>query len=177
MNDPASTLTEPATDNAKALIALVDAAAQRLQIADPVAASKFRTGDHIDDPVREQQVLDTVAAVAVVKNIDPGYVKGVFRDQIDATSAIEHILFARWKLDPPSAPVATPDLHACRIAIDTLNQVMINEIAAQWDSLRSPTFSVDLERAKKAVVGARRLDPLYQRALDHVTRRYCRQRR
>jgi chorismate mutase len=176
-NEPAGAMTEPPADNANtnALIALVDAAAQRLQIADPVAASKFRIGDPIDDPVRELQVLNAVAAEAVVKHIDPDYIKDVFRDQIDATSAIEHIRFARWKLDPLSAPVAGPDLRACRVAIDTLNQVMLNEIALQWDSLSSPHCTADLEGAKNAVIGTRKLDSIYQKALDYVTHRYCRQ--
>jgi chorismate mutase len=175
VNEPASMMTKPPAGNANALIALVDAAAQRLQVADPVAASKFRTGDPIDDLVREQEVLNAVAAEAVAKHIDPGYIKDVFRDQIDATSAIEHIRFARWKLDPLSAPVAGPDLRACRVAIDTLNQVMINEIALQWDWLNSPNCTADLNDAKRAVVGTRKLDSLYQKALVYVTHRYCRQ--
>jgi len=40
------------------LLPLVDAAAERLQIADPVAAAKLHDGGLIQDPVREQQVLD-----------------------------------------------------------------------------------------------------------------------
>jgi chorismate mutase len=160
--------------NTSGLVALVDAATQRLQIADPVAASKFRTGDPIDDPLREQQILDAVAAEAVAKHIDPGYIRDVFRDQIDATSAIEHIRFARWKLDPLNAPVAAPGLGACRVAIDTLNRVMLNEIALNWHSLGSPTCATDLNAAKKAVISARTLDPTYQEALDYVTHRYCR---
>jgi chorismate mutase len=148
-----------------------------LQIADPVAASKFRTGDPIDDPLREQQILDAIAAEAVAKHIDPDDVRSLFRDQIDATSAIEHIRFARWKLDPRNAPVAAPGLEECRVAIDTLNQVMLNEIALQWDPLRSPHCAADLNAAKEAVIGARRLDLLYQEALDYVTHRYCRRGR
>lgn len=39
---------------------LVDDAAQRLLTADPVAASKYLTRGAVDDPTREQQVLDSV---------------------------------------------------------------------------------------------------------------------
>jgi chorismate mutase len=45
-------------------LSLVDAAAQRLQTADPVAASKFLTGGQVDDPQREHQVIDSVSADA-----------------------------------------------------------------------------------------------------------------
>ncbi|HUO39125.1 MAG TPA: chorismate mutase, partial [Mycobacterium sp.] len=43
------------------LDALVDAAAQRLQTADPVAAVKWQTGSNIDDPPRVSQVLGAVS--------------------------------------------------------------------------------------------------------------------
>jgi chorismate mutase-like protein len=90
------------------LQALVDAAAQRLQTADPVAASKFRTGGQVDDPQREQQVIDAVTADAALAHIDAGYVHDVFRNQIDATDSLEHSRFAQWKLDPASAPGPPP---------------------------------------------------------------------
>jgi chorismate mutase-like protein len=70
------------------LQALVDAAARRLQTADPVAASKFRTGGQVDDPQREQQVIDAVTADAALAHIDAGYVHNVFRNQIDATDSL-----------------------------------------------------------------------------------------
>ena len=103
------------------LQALVDAAARRLQTADPVAASKFRTGGQVDDPQREQQVIDAVTADAALAHIDAGYVHNVFRNQIDATDSLEHSRFAQWKLDPASAPASAPDLSASRATIDTLN--------------------------------------------------------
>ena len=47
-------------DPPPALNDLVDAAAQRLQTADPVAASKWLSGGPITDPARVRQVLDMV---------------------------------------------------------------------------------------------------------------------
>jgi len=81
------------------LQALVDAAARRLQTADPVAASNFRTGGQVDDPQREQQVIDAVTADAALAHIDAGYVHNVFRNQIDATDSLEHSRFAQWQDD------------------------------------------------------------------------------
>jgi chorismate mutase len=161
-------------DSPSPLFALVDAAAQRLQTAEPVAAVKYRTGGAVDDPQREQQVIDSVTAAAAARHIDTGYVRDIFRNQMDATNAIEHARFADWKLDPSAAPAAAPDLSASRATIDQLNRAMINEIAAQWDSLHSPSCGVDLENAKIAVIATRQLDDLYQRALTYATHSYCR---
>ncbi|WP_166903841.1 chorismate mutase [Mycobacterium sp. DL440] len=153
---------------------LVDAAAQRLQTADPVAANKFRAGGPIEDQQREQQVIDATIAEAGSRHIDPAYVGEVFRDQIDATVAVEYGLFSQWKLDPATAPADAPDLAASRTTIDALNHTMVNEIADQWPVLHSAACRADLVSAADAVASARNLDPLYRRALDHATRSYCR---
>ncbi|OBG85836.1 chorismate mutase [Mycobacterium sp. E802] len=152
---------------------LVDAAAQRLQTADPVAANKFRTGGPIEDVLREQQVIDATRAQAGARNLDQDYVGAVFRDQIDATVAVEHGLFARWKLDPSAAPVSAPDLGASRSTIDALNHTIVDEIANQWPALHSPSCPADRATAVEAVATARELDPLYRQALDYATRSYC----
>ena len=155
------------------LFTLVDAAAQRLQTADAVAASKWTTGGPIEDPARERQVIDAVTAVAKEKGVDPLYVERAFRDQIDATVAVEYALFSEWKMDPAKAPTVAPNLSESRGAIDALNQTMVAEVAAQWEWLRSSTCATELEAARTAVVGERNLDPLYQRALAYATRSYC----
>ena len=156
------------------LVPLVDAAAQRLQVAEPVAASKLLTGGLIEDPAREQQVLDAVAADATDRQIDPAYVTSAFRDQIDATVAIEYTRLAQWKFDPASAPVQAPDLASSRATIDGLNRTMVGEMADEWAVLHSPTCMADLDAAKTVVTEARSLDPLYRQAIDFATRHYCR---
>ena len=113
---------------ANPLAALVDAAAQRLLTAEAVAAWKFNTGGVVVDPRREQEVIEAVATYAVARSVDPDYVKGVFRDQIDATRALEHGRIAQWKLDPASVPADVPELSACRADIDELNRTMVDEI-------------------------------------------------
>jgi chorismate mutase len=156
------------------LYALVDAAAQRLQTGDAVAASKWTTGGPIEDHAREQQVIDAVTTAARDRGVDTGYVGRVFRDQIDATVAVEYGRFSEWKLDPASAPVTAPNLSDSRTAIDGFNRTMVAEIAAQWDSLHSPGCLGDLEAARNAVVVDRGFDDLYQRGLAFATGSYCR---
>ena len=155
------------------LYELVDAAAQRLQTADPVAASKWLNGGPINDPARVQQVLAAVSADAQSTGVSTDYVTRVFTDQIDATEAIQYSRFSWWKLDPAAAPSSAPDLSASRQTIDGLNHRMVTEIAGQWPVLRSAACPVTLAAAKSAVAVSRGLDPLYVQALDAATRSYC----
>ncbi len=160
--DPASPLTE-----------LVDAAAQRLAVAEPVAAFKWNSHGSIEDPGRVQQELSKLSADATARHIDPGYVTRVFGDQISATEAIEYSRFADWKLNPNGVPAAPPDLSASRSTIDGFNQTMLAQIMVNWDLVHSPVCSEQLDAARSDVIRARQLDALYQRALSSATQSYC----
>ena len=152
---------------------LVDAAAQRLATADPVAATKWINGGPITDPARANQVLDSVAADATAHGIEPEYVRTVFTDQIAANEGIQYTRFGQWKFDPGTAPTSAPDLAESRTQINGLNKILVDEIALHWNSLHSQGCGKDLADATGAVVAARKLDGLYQQALTSATRAYC----
>ncbi|MGE5697442.1 MAG: chorismate mutase [Candidatus Sericytochromatia bacterium] len=160
-------------DDPGPLAGLVDTAAQRLQTADPVAASKGLTNGSIEDATRAEQVIAAVTALAATAGVEPGYVRQVFADQIAATEAVEYSRFAQWKLDPVAAPTAAPDLTVSRSAIDALNRQMVDEIAAQWTVLRSPGCTRARDEAVTYVADARQLDAVYRQALGFATRSYC----
>jgi chorismate mutase len=160
-------------DSLSPLTELVDAAAQRLQAAEPVAAFKWTAHGAIEDPGRVQQELAKSGADATAKHIDPDYVARVFGDQINAAEAIEYTRFADWKLNPSSAPAAAPDLAASRSTIDALNQTMLTQIALNWDLLRSSACAIQLDAARDDVIKARQLDSLYREALSLATQSYC----
>jgi chorismate mutase len=155
------------------LTGLVDAAARRLQLAEPVAAFKWNTHGSIEDPGRVRQELAKLGGDAAAAHIDPDYVTRIFGDQINATEAVEYSRFARWKLNPAEAPAAPPDLSESRSAIDDLNQTMLTAIAADWDLLHSPECASQLEAARGAAAAVRQLDALYQQALAFATQSYC----
>lgn len=161
-------------DDSTGLGDLVDAAAQRLQTADPIAASKWLSGAPISDPARIRQVLTDVRTTAESVGLPAEYVEAVFSDQIDATEAVQYGRFSAWKLDPPAAPASAPDLSASRTLIDDLNRRMVGEMAEDWPVLTGPTCGPALEAAKGEVALRRGLDPLYRDALDAATRSYCR---
>jgi chorismate mutase len=160
-------------DDANPLLELVDAATQRLQTAEPVAATKWINGGSIEDPQRVEQVLSAVASEATGRGIDPGFVRQAFTDQIHATEAIEYSRFAQWKLDPGSAPGVAPDLSSSRATIDRLNAEMVDQVAVHWSVLHSPDCSRVLDDARTTVTNARMLEPFYQKALAFSTHSYC----
>lgn len=160
-------------DSAEPLYNLVDAAAQRLQTADQVAANKWLTGGPITDPARVKVVLDSVSKDAESRGVTTNYVTTAFTNQINATEAIEYARFAGWKFDPASAPNAAPDLSASRSVIDGLNHQIVEQMAVQWPLLNSPGCGAALGAAKNVVAGDRQFDDLYRTALDAATRSYC----
>ena len=161
-------------DPPDALSGLVDAAARRLQVAEPVAAAKWHGGVAVADPDRVRQQLDALADDATAAQVDSDYVQQVFGDQIDATEAIEYSRFAQWKLDPAAVPPNPPSLTESRSQIDDLNHTMLTQIALQWSVLHSPDCGSRLDSAKTAVVQSRHLDTLYRQALSAASRNYCR---
>jgi chorismate mutase len=171
---PAATLlATPARADISTLTELVDAAAQRLQVAEAVAAFKWTTHAAIEDPERVRQQLAKLSDDAAGQHIDPKYVARVFTDQINATEAIEHSRFAQWKLDPSSAPATAPHLSESRATIDGFNQTMLNQMVVHWELLHSPACVPQLDVARAVVTQARQLDGLYQHALAVATQSYC----
>ncbi|MCV7175505.1 chorismate mutase [Mycolicibacterium sphagni] len=160
-------------DSAEPLYSLVDAAAQRLQTADAVAANKWLTGGPITDPARVKVVLDAVSKDAESRGVTTDYATRAFTNQINATEAIEYARFAGWKFDGAGAPSSAPDLSASRSIIDGLNHQIVEQFAVQWPLLNSPGCGPALAAAKTVVAGERQFDDLYRTALDTATRSYC----
>ncbi|MEU9750618.1 gamma subclass chorismate mutase AroQ [Streptomyces niveus] len=92
------------------LTALTDLFAERLLVADKVAAAKYGTDRPIDDPARERKILDDVADRAVGLGLDPDVVVAVFGDQIEANKVVQRGLYARWDAHPDERPTQRPDL-------------------------------------------------------------------
>lgn len=160
-------------EGAGPLTPLVDSLAERLAIAEPVAAYKWSAHAAIEDPARVEQELSTLREDAASAHVEPDYVARVFSDQIAATEAIEYRRFADWKLDPAAVPPAPADLAASRAAIDALNTKILSHIALNWSLLGSAECAGLLQYSRDEVTRLRGLDNLYQRALTTATASYC----
>jgi chorismate mutase len=143
------------------LTGLTTAIADRLALADTVAASKWASGAAIDDPAREQVVLDSVSQLAEDRGLDPVYVRAVFRDQIEASKTVQRGLFELWSAPGQTPPSGSPDLGPVRTAINALNIAIVDELAAQRHVLAGGLCPPTLAVATISTIAAEALDPLH----------------
>ncbi|GGV29235.1 chorismate mutase [Streptomyces spectabilis] len=147
--------------------------ADRLATADLVAAAKYGTGSPIDDPAREQQVLDAVSRQAVEAGGDPESTVRVFRDQIEANKLVQRALHRQWDADPSSAPTERPDLGKVREEINRVNGELVRALAASAPTRTAPYCDGLLTAATAHVRHARGLDTLHATALRRALPSVC----
>ena len=153
---------------------LTDLVITRLRVSDDVAASKFGTDSPIENPVREQQVLDQVRTQADALGLDPDAATAFFRDQITASKEVQTGLFARWTAQPDEAPTTRPDLEQIRTQLDQLTVALLQQLKATVDVRNEPTScTVQLALAAGSGVVLNGLDTLHRRALGTATRSVC----
>ncbi|MFG2731267.1 chorismate mutase [Streptomyces canus] len=156
-----------------ALHPVVELAAERLATADLVAAAKWGTDSPIDDPAREQQVLDNVAAQAQQLGADPDEIRVIFRDQIEANKIVQRGLFQRWTDHPDEAPTTKPDLSVVRQEINRVTGALVEAIATTADDRGAVTCRPELLLAALQVRHEDHLDALHTRALARALRSIC----
>ncbi|GAA2337093.1 chorismate mutase [Streptomyces violaceusniger] len=144
---------------------LVELSAQRVLVADEVAAAKWGTDSPIDDPAREREVLAAVARQAEELGADPVATSRIFRDQIEASKVVQRGLYSRWDADPSQAPTERPDLGRVRLEINRINGELVRAIADSAAVRESPSCVGRLTAGTAAVVHGRHLDPLHTVAL------------
>ncbi|MFE9859929.1 chorismate mutase [Streptomyces sp. NPDC005780] len=152
---------------------LVDLSAHRLATADVVASAKWGTGAPVDDPAREQQVLDTVARLAREEGADPQETVRFLRQQIEANKQVQHAMHRRWNADPSAAPTSRPDLTQVREEINRINVEMVRAIGASASVRTAPSCGGTLTGAEAGVRHRRHLDRLHATALTYALRPVC----
>jgi chorismate mutase len=154
---------------------LIDLAVQRIMLGDKVAAAKFGTTQPIDDPVREQQVLDTVARMSAELGLDPAVSVRLFRDQIEANKVVQRGLFALWTAHPELAPTERPDLVTeVRPQLDRITRELLRELVATVDIRRpAPRCHAHLTAGRVSANVSHRLDSLHRKALGVALRSVC----
>lgn len=173
-----ATPAEAAADHGPAknkLTSLVGLAAERILLADKVAAAKFGTSSPIEDPVREQQVLDHAAGLAAGAGVDPEETVEFFRAQIEMSKFVQHGLYELWTRRPDLAPTERPDLATeVRPQLDRITAAFIEQLAAS-ERLRGPTVRclVSLIDAGVAADSRYHLDSLRERALWGAVEPVC----
>ncbi|WP_327695040.1 chorismate mutase [Streptomyces sp. NBC_00459] len=156
------------------LTSLTDLFAERLLVADKVAAAKYGTDKPIDDPVREQQILTDVSARAVGLGLDPEAVAAVFRDQIEANKVVQRGLYARWDAHPELRPTERPDLvKEVRPILDRITTELLDALK-ETETVRSgDSCELRLVLAAGRSAWGYRLDGLHLEGLRRAVPSVC----
>lgn len=163
-----------ASHSTPALTGLVDVAARRVLVGDLVSAAKFGTGAPIDDPAREQVVLDDARARAVAAGIDPDVTAAIFRDQIEANKVVQRGLYALWTKHPELVPTEKPDLvTVVRPLLDQITVDLITQIKATTSTQTSQLCYPKLVLGFAQVDLSRHFDALHTKALLRAVPSIC----
>ncbi|WP_405676458.1 chorismate mutase [Streptomyces sp. NBC_01511] len=164
----------PAHSATHALAPLTNLFAERLLIADKVAAAKYGTGRPIDDPAREQKILDDAAAPAVGLGLAPDTVVAVFGDQIEANKLVQRGLYARWDAHPDERPTQRPDLDKeVRPALDRITTRLLNTLVATEGVRSSPSCEPRLYGAAARSAYGHELDVLHLKGMGRALPSAC----
>jgi chorismate mutase len=154
---------------------LADLAVQRILLADKVAAAKFGTTQPIDDPVREKQVLDQVAATSVSMGLPPDPSVRFFRAQIEANKLVQRGLFQRWTEHPAEQPAQRPDLaKEVRPQLDRITGRILEQLV-DTRGIRHPGVVCAVWHAEAEISAdiGNHLDELHRRAVAMSLRPVC----
>ncbi|MFZ6779793.1 gamma subclass chorismate mutase AroQ [Undibacterium sp. Ji83W] len=112
------------------LLRLLSLMQQRLSLAQDVAMYKWNAKAAIDDPVREQQILDALAKQAPQYGLAPKLAQDFFNAQIVAGKMIQTALFDGWASRSQAPFDNPPDLKtAIRPALDKLTVELLMALA------------------------------------------------
>jgi chorismate mutase len=151
---PACELAQTVTGTASGRVspdALVVVAARRLVLGAEVAAAKFLGGQRIDDPVREQEILESMAGSLKRAELRHSLGMEFFRDQIEANKVIQRGLHLYWDKHPEESPVGYRSLTA--------------ELRPQFDIVNRRMLPLLIQMANMPPVRRSHIDALFDRTL------------
>jgi chorismate mutase len=135
-------------DEFDALVALV---VQRLALAEDVAAAKFASGQPVDDPLREREVLDSVAR----RLIRPRGLHEHWRDHPEDLPVVPHNLAVEVR---PRLDHITGKMLSLFVRVDTLPRVRhfdVEDLLARGPGATSPDRRLDQLRWDAATIALR----------------------
>jgi chorismate mutase-like protein len=129
----------PPTLVASTLAALID---ERLGLVIEVARYKWNSSAAIEDPPREQALLDSLRQRAAPLGVPSWLVDGFFSAQIEAAKQLQTELFARWRREKREKFPGVLDLATgIRPGIDRITAQMLDSLAGLGD----PAATLPLE--------------------------------
>ncbi|MBP0598419.1 gamma subclass chorismate mutase AroQ [Herbaspirillum sp. LeCh32-8] len=138
----------------------------RLDVAAPVARSKWNSHAPIDDPAREQAILDDVAGRAQAMGLDAPWARRFFQDQFDAGKIVQRDLHRLWKIERRPPFPNPPDLaHEVRPVLDRLTPELLAALARLKGRWCDPEVMGALDELAPEILGADYAPPVQNRAI------------
>ncbi|MGO0999420.1 gamma subclass chorismate mutase AroQ [Lysobacter sp. CA196] len=157
---------------APALTRLAELSAQRLLLADTVAASKRHSGKPVEDAARESEQLERLGAQAAAHGLTQAQATAFFKAQMEANKLVQYRLLA----EPAHRPSAAVDLGPVRERLDRLNVELLDALAPAMQEAQSEACVLRSDRAQRLAARHHRLDDLHRTALVRAFGDLCRMR-
>lgn len=172
---PAPAVSSPrhSTGRGDSLEPLINLLAQRLKTADAVSTAKYGTPSPVDDPAREKTELDSAAAMATQRGLDPNTTRKIFSDQIQANKVVQYGLYSRWTARPNEVPETKADLSELRTRLDTITDELIRDLVATKTIRSSSACRARLRSTQRSVSSANHFDALHVEAFNRALISVC----
>lgn len=161
---------EPATS---AMARVAELSAQRLLLADTVAASKRASGKPVEDAARENSQLDRLGAQAASRGVAREQADAFFKAQIEANKLVQYRLLAQPSRRRHAATGAI-DLEPVRRRLDNINQALLDALAPALREARAQDCVLRAYQAQEQAARRHRLDALHRTALARSFGDICR---
>nr|WP_244216431.1 gamma subclass chorismate mutase AroQ [Herbaspirillum rubrisubalbicans] len=127
----------------------------RLDVAAPVARSKWNSHAPIDDPAREAVILDDVALRAQKLGLDAAWTRRFFQDQFEAGKIVQRDLHRQWRLEQRPPFANPPDLALqVRPILDRMTPDLLAVLVRLNGHWCEPGVQRDLAELEPEILGA-----------------------
>jgi len=148
---------------------VAELSAQRLLLADAVAASKRASGKPVEDAQREGEQLARVREQATARALPAEPTAAFFRAQMEANKLVQYRLLAE-----PGRAGAAVDLAPVRAKLDAINAQLLDALPAALGQARGHDCARRASDARKRAARRHRLDELHRTALARAFGDLCR---
>jgi chorismate mutase len=155
---------------------LLELVVQRLIIAQDVAVVKYVSHRPIEDPVREREILQTMAGALSASGHYRQAGLQFFTDQIEASKVIQRGLHHRWHAHPEEVPPACRSLATeIRPELDQITRQLIRqfESAPGIPRMRRADVAALVDKRLATALPARQLPRLHRHAALFAMRSLC----
>ena len=149
---------------------LLNSIAERLEIADQVALSKWGSHKPVEDKKREQEVIASVTAQAPGYKLDPSAAEQFFSAQIEANKLVQYTHLSDWQFQGKAPDDPRPDLvKQIRPQLDQLQKTLLQQLADFTPQRTDPQCPQWLAAAIHEPLN----DPTRQLAMIRATAELC----